>query len=85
MELKMTKAQLNKQDVLNWIKGQKAAEEINRQDRVKFLLKLTPEQSLKIYLQLNQFGKHEYQYPSPLLVAMRELLKRYTASHPDKQ
>ena len=43
---------LDKQAVKDWLSGQQAAATRTEDERVRFLLTLTPERSLEIYLDL---------------------------------
>ncbi len=66
---------LDEQAVRRWISDQRAAQERIQGERVRFLLDLTPEKALAVYLSLWASAtpvKHER--PSPLLMAMRRAL-----------
>ncbi len=58
-----------------WIEGQRAASERIRKERVQFLLSLTPEKSLDIYLALWQANYNIRREPSVVLLRMRECLE----------
>lgn len=60
-----------------WLKGQKAAQEIIKRERVKFLLPLTPEKSLDIYLALWQANYNIRKEPSTVLLRMRKCLEQW--------
>ncbi|RMF93130.1 MAG: hypothetical protein D6736_02250 [Nitrospinota bacterium] len=67
---------LNKQAVARWLVDQQALAERIQAERVAFLLSLTPERSLRIYLGLQDFTSYRRDVPSPVLVAMRQALCR---------
>lgn len=60
-----------------WIEGQRAANERIRKERVQFLLFLTPQKSLDIYLALWQVNYNIRREPSVVLLRMRECLERW--------
>lgn len=60
-----------------WIEGQRAANERIRKERVQFLLSLTPEKSLDIYLALWQANYNIRREPSTVLLRMRKCLERW--------
>ena len=64
---------LDKQAVKDWLSGQQAAAARTEDERVRFLLTLTPERSLQIYLDLWDSGERaQTAWPSPLLMAIRQ-------------
>jgi hypothetical protein len=68
---------LNKKDVQDWLTGQNAAAERIKSERVSFLMSLTPENSLQIYLELKRLSSGEHsQAPSRLIWAMRQAIAR---------
>jgi hypothetical protein len=75
------KTKLNKTDVKNWLRGQNITSRFIERERVRFLLQLTADKSATIYrsLQNSRVTAREPQQPSPVLWAMRKLLKRYAA------
>lgn len=67
-------------EVKRWLQGQKVAMEKVEEERFHFLLQLTPEESLRIYLSLQQGNTGDgwsVPEPSPILWAMRRTLERY--------
>lgn len=74
---------LNNREVRAWLAGQKAVAERMRTERVSFLISLTPEYSLQIYLELKKLspGGHS-QAPSRLTWAMRRAIA--SLSNPQK-
>lgn len=48
----LMKQPLDAKTVREWLEGQEEAEKVIRRERVKFLLSLTPEKSLELYLSL---------------------------------
>ena len=72
----MTRA-LDKQAVLDWLSGQRAATERIEVERAASLASLPPKRSLQIYLELWSLceGKCS-KTPSPLLLAVRRALSR---------
>ncbi len=68
---------LNKREVRAWLAGQNAATARTKSERTSFLISLTPERSLQIYLALKTVHTQEQrQTPSPLLWAMRQAVAR---------
>ena len=67
---------LDAKEVREWLEGQKEAEKVIRRERVKFLLSLTPEKSLEIYLSLSRLGYKDRREPSFVLLKMRQYLER---------
>lgn len=68
---------LNRQAVQDWLSGQKAAAERLECERARFLISLTPERSLQIYLELARvYTSSLPKAPSPLILAMRQILSR---------
>lgn len=68
---------LDKQAVKDWLSGQQAAAARIEDERVRFLLILTPERSLQIYLDLwDQVERAQTAWPSPLLMTIRQALAR---------
>jgi len=72
----MAKVKLDAKQVLKWLEGQKEAEKIIRREKVNFLLSLTPEKSLEIFLSLSELSYNKRREPSYLLLKMRQYLKR---------
>ncbi|MFN3421827.1 MAG: hypothetical protein ACK40X_08910, partial [Armatimonadota bacterium] len=60
-----------------WIEGKRAASERIQKERVQFLLSLTPEKSLDIYLALWQTNYNIRREPSFVLLKMRECLEQW--------
>lgn len=76
------KTKLTKTKVKNWLRGQKISSRFVERERARRLLRLTPEQAATMYLSFgdsNINGRQSTQ-PSPLLWAMRKVLKRYSAT-----
>ena len=72
------KPSLDKQRVNAWLKGQRAAAQQIEQERLSFLLNLTPEEALRVYQSVPGANlNHREAEPSPLLFAMRRLLARF--------
>jgi len=68
---------LDKQAVKDWLSGQQAAATRIKDERVRFLLTLTPERSLQIYLDLWDSGERAQAIlPSSLLVMTRQAFAR---------
>ena len=67
-------------EVQRWLHGQRMGAKKVEEERIHFLLHLTPEESLRIYLSLLP-GKvrdgNSLTDPSPILRAMRQALQRY--------
>lgn len=57
-----------------WLEGQKVAQEVIKRERVQFLLSLTPEKSLDIYLALWEACCKVRKEPSFLLMRMRQCI-----------
>ena len=68
---------LDAKEIRKWLEGQKEAEKVIRKERVKFLLSLTPEKSLEIYLSLSRLGYKDRREPSFVLLKMRQCLARW--------
>jgi hypothetical protein len=73
----MSKVKLDDKQVLKWLEGQKEAEKLICREKVNFLLSLTPEKSLEIYLSLSELSCKNRREPSFLLLKMRQFLKRW--------
>ncbi len=74
---------LDRSAVRAWIAGQRAAEERLLHERVRFLLHLSPERSLQIYLGFWALRPSwPSTQPSPLLWSMREAIARLKQSDP---
>ena len=68
---------LDRQAVLYWLSGQRAATERIEVERAASLASLPPKRSLQIYLELwSLCGGKCSKTPSPLLLAMRRALSR---------
>lgn len=67
---------LDEQAVRSWLRGQRRAGERVEAERTAGLLTLTPEESFRIYLEL-QPDPASSSEPSPVLIVMRRLLPRY--------
>lgn len=68
---------LDRQAVQAWLSGQRAAAGRIQAERTSFLLSLTPERSLEVYLELWRFSAGDPpKAPSPVLLAMRRALSR---------
>jgi|Deesub1362B_J571_1020462.scaffolds.fasta_scaffold00983_7 hypothetical protein len=77
---------LNKKDVQDWLIGQNAAAERIKSERVSFLMSLTPENSLQIYLELKRLGSGERsQAPSRLIWAMRRAIAQLGNTQKDHE
>jgi hypothetical protein len=72
----MLKKQIDKERVKEWLEGEKEAEKIIQRERVNFLLSLTPQRSLEIYLSLSHSGYKNRSEPS--FLKMRKCLKSLT-------
>ncbi len=72
--------ELDAKAVTAWLKGQKIARSRIEQERKAFLRHLSPETALHIYCSLAERA-HAFQRPreepSPLLMIVREILRRY--------
>jgi hypothetical protein len=77
METPVVKAVPNERDVRVWLEGQRIAALKIEQERVRTLLELTHKEALQIYQGLLQISPHprSLEEPSPLLMAMRRLLR----------
>jgi hypothetical protein len=73
------KPSLNKRQIQEWLRGQRAAEQRVERERAEFLLNLTPAEALRLYESSSavQDSNLHREEPSPLLMAMRRLLERY--------
>ena len=66
-------------EVRKWLRGQKVATQWIEAERTRFLLQVTPGESLRIYQSLQDLvsdGRNRTE-PSPLLWKMRQALDRY--------
>jgi hypothetical protein len=72
----LMKQPLGAKAVREWLEGQEEAEKVIRRERVKFLLSLTPEKSLELYLSLSRIGYKARREPSFVLLKMRQCLER---------
>ena len=68
---------LDAEEVRKWLEGQREAEKVIHKERVKFLLSLTPEKSLEIYLSLSRLGYKNRREPSFVLLKMRQCLEKW--------
>ncbi len=69
--------ELDKRQVKRWLWDQKVAARRIEEEKTDFLLRLTPEESLRIYLSLPRHDVRENPAePSPLLWAMRQAMRR---------
>lgn len=75
----MTRKTLDASQVRLWLKGQKEADRRSRRERVRFLLSLTPEQALALYLALWETGGRSRREPSALLLRFRHCLQRWSS------
>jgi len=67
----------DEKEVRRWLRDQKAAARRIEEEKTDFLLRLTPEESLRIYLSLPRDDVRENPAePSPLLWAMRQAVRR---------
>ncbi|MCS6935953.1 MAG: hypothetical protein NZ610_04825 [Candidatus Bipolaricaulota bacterium] len=62
--------------VTRWLEDQQAAAQRIEEERVHFLLNLSPEQALTLYLTLPYPKDTHRMQPSPVLLAMRRALAR---------
>jgi predicted nucleic acid-binding protein len=76
----LMKQPLDAKAVREWLEGQEEAEKVIRRERVKFLLSLTPEKSLELYLSLSRIGYKARREPSFVLLKMRQCLETWTRS-----
>lgn len=68
---------LDRRAVKRWLSDQRAAEERIARERLRALLVLTPERSLKLYLDLSaSIPVRHSERPSPVLWAMRRSVGR---------
>ncbi len=68
---------LDRAAVQRWLRGQRAAARVTEGERVRFLLALTPEESLAVYLSLRRVRPRSGDSgPSPLLTAVRRALAK---------
>jgi hypothetical protein len=72
----LMKQPLDAKAVREWLEGQEEAEKVIRRERVKFLLSLTPEKSLELYLSLSRIGYKARREPSSVLLKMRQCLEK---------
>ena len=68
---------LDAEEVRKWLEGQRKAEKFIRKEQMKFLLLLTPEKSLEIYLSLSRLGYKDRCEPSFVLLKMRQCVERW--------
>ncbi len=73
----MAQKPFNPSEAKRWVDGQRAAQEIIKRERVRFLLSLTPEKFLAIYLALWQANYNIRKEPSFVLSRMRQCIKRW--------
>ncbi|MCX6374580.1 MAG: hypothetical protein NTU88_00820 [Armatimonadetes bacterium] len=67
-----------KKDVKRWLRGQRAAGRLVARERALTLATLTPQESLRIYLDLKAASPQDADSgPSPLITAVRRVLDRY--------
>ncbi|HET6455907.1 MAG TPA: hypothetical protein VFI02_15995 [Armatimonadota bacterium] len=77
----MAAPRLDKNEVRKWLEGQKAAEREIARERARYLRNLTPEESWRIYLSLKEISPDDpHAGPSPMLMAVRKVLKKYAES-----
>jgi hypothetical protein len=69
---------LNRDAVQNWLKGQREAQKVIERERREELRKRTPEESLRIYLELKEASPDDPNRTdiSPVLWAMRQAAKK---------
>lgn len=72
--------QLDAKAVTAWLKGQKAADSLIERERLFFLQSLSSDEALRIYCSLTEQTQPRGNEPSPLLVKVREVLRRYEAT-----
>ncbi|MFO8034078.1 MAG: hypothetical protein R6U88_02795 [Candidatus Bipolaricaulota bacterium] len=79
------KRPLDEQAVRRWISDQRAAQERILSERVRFLLELSPEKALRLYLSLwastTPASRIKHDRPSPLLLSMRRAMTRAESRH----
>lgn len=74
----MSSKVLEASDVRRWLEGQEEAARRIRRERVRFLLSLTPQRSLALYLALWEVGGRDRREPSVVLWKMRRCLARWS-------
>ncbi|MCS7187511.1 MAG: hypothetical protein RMK89_11245 [Armatimonadota bacterium] len=74
----MSQKPFDREEAKRWLEGQRAANEIIKRERVQFLLSLTPEKSLAIYLSLWEANYKIPKEPSFVLMKMRQCIERLT-------
>jgi len=68
----------DKAEVRRWLRGHKAAERVIERERAQELARMTPEESLRIYLKLKEAAPDDPNAgPSPMLMAVRRILNRH--------
>lgn len=74
MEIKLAETEVKK-----WLRGHRVAMQWIERERARFLLQLTPQESLRIYLSLQNSVKdgRNRKEPSPLLWKVRQALERH--------
>jgi hypothetical protein len=73
---------IDKQEVRKWLSGQRAAGERLAQERVQFLVSLTYERSIEIYLGLcGVMAGDQRETPSPVLLAVRQAVLRLNGAN----
>jgi hypothetical protein len=75
MSIKLAEA-----EVKRWLRGQRMGAKKVEEERIHFLLHLTPEESLRIFLSLlpgTARDGRNLTKPSPILWAMRQALRRH--------
>ena len=78
---RMAIPKLDKKEVQNWLKGQKAAEREIAKERARYLRNLTPDESWRVYLSLKEISPDDpHAGPSPMLMAVRKVLQKYAES-----
>lgn len=71
-------AKPDKAKVRGWVRGHRDAERLIKRERMRELASMTPEESLRIYLQLKDAAPDDPNAaPSPMLMAVRRVLDRY--------
>ena len=67
----------DKAEVRRWVRGHRAAERLIERERIRELARMTPEESLRIHLQLKEAAPDDPNAgPSPMLIAVRRILNR---------
>lgn len=74
----MSQKPFDREEAKRWLEGQRAANEVIKRERVQFLLSLTPEKSLAIYLSLWEANYKIRKEPSFVLMKMRQCIERLT-------